>query len=233
MKAPDLRTSIAVITHNYGRYLTQAVESALAQSRPARILILDDASEDDTPIVATKLVAESGGTVDYHRATVNQGLSRMRNLAAELVTTEWMVYLDADDWLAPSFIHAGEAWLDTHARTDVLTPDMIVVRDDRPARVVRARAPLCWTDLADENTVVTAAFIRRSVIAAIGGYDPALHFEDWDFWIRVVKAGYRIERLPGPHLYRREHGLNKSKTCDEAEGRRQIRAKHPPAAVAK
>lgn len=227
MTAPDQQTTVVVFCHNYGRYLRQAVDSVLGQTRRPRILILDDASEDETRAVAGEIVAAAAGAVEYRRTDTNLGLSRARNLAAATVTTDWIVHLDADDWLAPTFIESGEEWLRTHGTTEVLTTDMVVVREGQPRNVVRARAPRCWTDLAQHNTVITTAFIRRSVILQLGGYDPALHFEDWDFWIRVVKAGYRIERLPGPHLFRREHGLNKSKVCDQEEGRRQIRAKHP------
>ena len=69
--------------------------------------------------------------------------------------------------------------------------------------------------------------VRRSMIQALGGYDGAFEYEDWEFWIRALKAGHRIGRLPGAHLYRREHGLNMSKTCDDSLATRRVRDRHP------
>lgn len=221
------RTTVVIITHNYARYLKTAVESVLEQTLRPNILIVDDASQDETSQVVEELRTEWPGSFDYFRTDTNHGLARIRNLAAQLVATEWIVYLDADDWLATDFIEKGEEWLDRHAGADVLTTDMFIVRDGSDPIVRKADEPLTWFDLRRRNGVVQTSFIKRNWIPRLGGYDPGLDFEDWDFWIRLVKNGGRIRRLPGPHVYRREHGGNKSKICDESGATRQVREKHP------
>jgi GT2 family glycosyltransferase len=92
--------------------------------------------------------------------------------------------------------------------------------------VFKASVPSYWNDLLARNTIVQTSLIRRSLIQRLGGYDPALDFEDWDFWIRVLQSGGRIARLPGAHVFRREHNRNKSKVCDEDAAVAAIRAKH-------
>ena len=220
------RTTIVVITHNYGRYLPAAVASAIEQTARPRVLIMDDCSTDETGAVVRSLAARHP-SLDCHRSTERRGLAATRNDAAQRIATDWIVYLDADDWLDLQFIERGEQWLDRHAELDVLTTDMTVVRDGQRPFVSKARTPHSWRGLARKNTVVQTSFIRRSLILALGGYDGTLEYEDWDFWIRALKAGYRIGRLPGAHLYRREHGLNKSKTGDEALMTERIRERHP------
>ncbi len=229
---PSSRTTVVVTTHNYGRYLDDAVTSAVQQTVAPQVLIMDDGSTDDT---GARLEALSGRypTIRVRRSARAQGPAATRNEAVRLVDTEWLIYLDADDWLDARFVERGEAWIDRYGPVDVLTTDMVVVREgERPFRR-RARPPRTWRDLARRNGIVQTSFIRRDMVTALGGYDPQLEFEDWDFWIRAMKAGYRIARLPGPHLYRREHGLNRSKTCDEAAATRQIQDRHfasdPPA----
>jgi glycosyltransferase involved in cell wall biosynthesis len=221
------RTTIVVITYNYGRFLRQAVESALTQTRRAAVLIMDDASEDETELVVRELLRSAGNRLAYYRAPVNRGLSRMRNEAAELVATEWIIYLDADDWLVGDYVEKGEDWLARHPRVDALTTDMFIVRDLRRPFLSRARVPKSWGRLLRSNTIVQTSFVRRQVIRALGGYDPSVDYEDWDFWIRLLKDGCQIGRLPGGHVYRREHGLNKSKICDVEAAERQVRSKHP------
>jgi glycosyltransferase involved in cell wall biosynthesis len=217
-------TTVAVICCNYARFLRQAVQSAVLQTRTPRVLILDDASTDETPAVAGELVREYRD-VDYHRLPANIGLSRVRNLAAEVATSDWVIFLDADDWLDAAYIERGEAFVATHPGVDVLTTDMTIVRNEMPGRVFTSRVPEVWTDLLERNSIVQTSFIRRDLVRRLG-YDPALAFEDWDFWIRVLQHGGRIERLAGAHVFRREHGRNKSKICDEGAATAAVLNKH-------
>jgi glycosyltransferase involved in cell wall biosynthesis len=219
-------STIVITAYNYGRYLPDAVASAVGQTRPAHVLIMDDASTDGTGEVVRSLVAQYPN-VDYYLSPARRGLAATRNEAARRVTTDWIVYLDADDWLDLRFIERGEQWLERHSQLDVLTTDMTIVRDGRKPFVSRARVPRSWPILTRKNTVIGTGFVRRSMIQALGGYDSAFEYEDWEFWIRVLKAGHRIGRLPGAHLYRREHGLNMSKTCDDALATRRVRDRHP------
>jgi glycosyltransferase involved in cell wall biosynthesis len=227
MQQESNRTTVVVITHNYGRYLRRAVESAIAQTRRPRVLVMDDASEDDTEALVRQMRLEYSNAFDCFRSATNEGLSEMRNMAARLVATHWVVFLDADDWLAGDFIEKGEQWLDQHPETDALTTDMLIVSNGGNLRVRKARVPRTWCDLRRSNSVVQTSFIKRERILELGGYDGRLHFEDWDFWIRLLKAGGTIGRLPGEHVFWREHGSNKSKTCDETFATRQVREKHP------
>ena len=221
------KTTVVVITHNYGRYLRGAIDSVLAQTTAPRLLVMDDASEDETGRVMAELRERDAAPIAYWRPPADQGLAQMRNHAARLVTTEWIVYLDADDWLDARFVASAEQWLQDHPGIDALTTDMRVLRDGRAPFTVKARVPMHWDDLLRRNTILQTSFIRRDLIDRLGGYDPRLEFEDWDFWIRLLKAGHTIGRLPGVHVFRREHGLNKSKRCDEREGERQVRVRHP------
>ena len=231
MRPQTGRTTVVIITYNYAQFLRQAVESVLSQTRRPKVLVIDDASTDSTSDVVHAVHEQSPDSFDYYRNSTNQGLARTRNLAAQLVQTDWVVYLDADDWLTSDFIEKGEDWLDRHPDVDALTTDMFVVPNGTRARLHRTQAPLTWLDLCRSNPVVQTSFIRRRRVLQLGGYDPRLHFEDWDFWIRLLKAGGGIDRLPGGHVYRREHGANKSKICDQDVAKRQIREKHPRASV--
>jgi glycosyltransferase involved in cell wall biosynthesis len=220
------RTTIVVNSYNYGRFLPAAVASAADQTRQSRVLIMDDASTDGTDEVVHSLVAQYPN-VECYLSPERRGLAATRNEAARRVETDWIVYLDGDDWLDPQFIERGEEWLTEHPHYDVLTTDMTIVRDGQKPFVSRARAPHSWPRLTRKNTVVQTSFVRRSMILELNGYDGTLEFEDWDFWIRALKAGFRIGRLPGAHVYRREHGLNMSKSYDEALATRRIRERHP------
>ncbi len=222
---PSSRTTVVVVTHNYARFLAEAVASAVEQTLQPQVLVMDDGSSDDTEAVLGALAVRYPA-LKQHRSPIVRGLSATRNDAARRAATDWIVYLDADDWLDRRFVERGEDWLAGRPGDDVLTTDITIVRDGRRPFVSRASVPASWRGLLKRNTINQTSFIRRSIVGALGGYDPALDYEDWDFWIRALKAGYRIARLPGAHVYRREHGRNKSKTCDEAVATREVRERH-------
>jgi glycosyltransferase involved in cell wall biosynthesis len=220
------QTTVVLLSHDYGRYLRHAALSVASQTRVPRLLVVDDASTDETAEVVGDLIRE-GIRLDCLRLTANVGLARARNLAARAARTQWIVFLDADDWLAPGFVEAAETRLAGCPDVDVLTPDMTIVRDGRRPFTSRARVPSDWTALLRRNTIVQTSLVRRELVSGLGGYDPDVLFEDWDFWIRLLKAGHRIERLPGAFMFRREHGLNISKAYDQAQATRQVRERHP------
>lgn len=96
----DFRASVIVPAYNAGRYLAEALDSALAQTLPAHeILLIDDGSTDDTPAVA----ARYAGRV-VHVRQPNRGVSAARNAGIDRATGDWLAFLDADDLWDPRFL---------------------------------------------------------------------------------------------------------------------------------
>src|SRR5690349_24044687 len=94
------RVSVVIPCYNQARYLGQAIESVLAQTRPAcQIIVVDDGSVDETVQVATRY--------DFVQclSQPNQGQGAARNVGLAHVTGNYVVFLDSDDRLLP---HAFE-----------------------------------------------------------------------------------------------------------------------------
>ncbi len=97
-------SSVAVVIpcYNHARYLGEAIDSALSQSRQAdEIIVVDDGSTDDTPAVAARY-----GPVRCVRQS-NQGLAAARNAGARASTADYLIFLDADDRLLQTAIESG------------------------------------------------------------------------------------------------------------------------------
>ncbi len=90
------RISIVVISHDYADYLPLAIDSALAQTRPVEVLVVDDGSTDSSPEVIR-------GYGDRIRAVSkeNGGNSSVVNTAVPLTSGDVVMFLDADDLLHP------------------------------------------------------------------------------------------------------------------------------------
>ena len=90
------RVSVIIPSHNHGRYISNALESVLSQNIPdLEIIVVDDGSTDDTEAVV-KLYPN----VNYYRQS-NAGPSAARNFGLKKSTGDYVVFLDADDWLLP------------------------------------------------------------------------------------------------------------------------------------
>jgi glycosyltransferase involved in cell wall biosynthesis len=97
-----MSVSVVIPCYNQGRFLGQAIASAAAQhGLVSEIVVVDDGSTDDTPAVATR-----DGSVRYLRQE-RKGLSEARNSGWRASSSEYIVFLDADDRLLPRAINAG------------------------------------------------------------------------------------------------------------------------------
>src|SRR4051794_12397860 len=95
------RVDIIVPCYNYAHYLRDCVRSALAQGGvDVRVLIIDDASPDDTPFVARQLVDEDA-RVEYRRHGRNLGHIETYNEGIEWAGGDYVLLLSADDMLVP------------------------------------------------------------------------------------------------------------------------------------
>jgi glycosyltransferase involved in cell wall biosynthesis len=202
---PPPRVSVIVPFYNLGRYLDEAVDSVLAQSfQDLEIIVVDDGSTDE----ATRLLL-----ADYERPRTrvlrvpHGGLARARNLGIAQAAGEYLCALDADDRIEPSFLTKAVEVLDRDPSLAFVSAWLSTFGDETwewtPASC--GLPELLW-----ENTVLTAALVRRSVVRDVGGYDegmPVQGDEDWDLWLGLVERGYRGVILPEVLFrYRRRAG---------------------------
>ncbi len=100
----DGRLTVIVPTYNHAHFIGQALDSVFAQSRPPeRVLVLDDGSTDDTADVMKPYLGRKP-PVEYVRMTTNRGVVAALNTGVSMVESEFVVFLAADDMLAPAAV---------------------------------------------------------------------------------------------------------------------------------
>jgi glycosyltransferase involved in cell wall biosynthesis len=178
--------SVVIPTYNYGRYVRDAIESALAQTvLPLEVVVVDDGSTDDTPAV----LARYGDRIRVVRQE-NQGLSAARNTGIRAACGEWVAFLDSDDAFHPRKLELQLAALAGRRELHLVATDAF---SDEPLR---------WPDVPDAPRVVpvsagaiavrtlfapSSVLARKSCFDAVGDFDPALRsVEDRDMWVRVA-----------------------------------------------
>ncbi len=89
-----------ITSHNYARFLTGAVDSVLSQHGvDVDVLVIDDASTDDTVEVSDRLTRDPRVRVRRHEQ--NRGHIPSVNEGLDALDGQYIVKLDADDLLAP------------------------------------------------------------------------------------------------------------------------------------
>lgn len=194
---------VVIPCFGYAHLLGDAIESVLAQTHPAaEIVVVDDDSPDDTSTVAARY-AERGVRYVWR---ANGGPGAARNSGAAGTQAEYLVFLDADDKLEPTYIERTLAVL-TAAPSDV----GYVYTQCRlfGAEGATTRYP-AWTPerlLRWPGGFVHVSALVRSELVRRYPYDERQRWlEDWDFFLTLAEHGVGGVLLDEPLLWYRRHG---------------------------
>jgi GT2 family glycosyltransferase len=210
------RVSVIIPCYNLGQYLDEAVESVLSQTcQDFEILVVDDGSTDP----ATQALL-----ADYRRPktrviqVAHGGLAAARNVGVANTTGVYLCALDADDRLDPTYFEKAIPVLDADPSIAFVSCWLRTFGDEEwEWKPERCDLPtLLW-----EDTVLTAALVRREAVIAIGGYDMAMPVqgdEDWDLWLTLVERGYRGVILPEALFNYRRRAGSMSTVCWYGKG---------------
>jgi len=207
---------VVVPSYNYGRYLTRCIDSLLSQENvEVRVLIIDDASSDETPQIGTAL-AQRDSRVQFRRheknlghiATYNEGLLGW-------ASGDYSLLISADDLLAPGCLARASSVLERHPCASMAYGSAMIFYDDdypKPAEVaadfqyrIAPSAQFIERCFTVGNPVPTAcAVVRTSVQHAVGKYAAALpHSADMDMWMRFAAHGDIAMIRPVQGYYRK------------------------------
>jgi glycosyltransferase involved in cell wall biosynthesis len=196
--------AVVIPCHDYGCYLAEAIESALAQRpAPAEILVVDDASTDDTPLVATRYADRGVRYLKVGHCDVY--LTRRWGLLN--TTAEYVCFLDADDMLGPGYLAGAAALLESDRRIGVAYSDADCFGDFTG----RSNHPsvLDPMKLEVDNCIHAGAVVRRTALLDSGAFEgpspPLDSHADWYVWRRVTEAGWGAAKQDALYRYR-QHG---------------------------
>lgn len=197
--------SVVIPSYNYGQFVTEAVESALAQTYSrVEVIVVDDGSRDDT---WARLVPYEGKIRYIYQN--NAGLSAARNTGIEAARGEYVALLDADDLFHPRKLEWQMACFEAHPDVALVASDSFSDPDPQWKDVT---VPPRWEPVSLTTIVTKPRFapssvvIRKSCFGEVGLFDPALRsVEDRDMWIRIAAQG-RMILLRAPLCWYRIHG---------------------------
>ena len=217
------KVDVVIPCYRYAAFLPSCVESVLSQSMAdVRILIIDDASPDESTAVARRL-ADADQRVEVVSHTSNLGHIRTYNEGIDWASAPFFLLLSADDLLAPGALERAVAVLERHPEVVLTHGACIQLFADRPAvgmaptmsgptwRIrpgIEYISDVCSTT---RNAVATpTAIVRTTVQKQIGGYRAELwHSGDMEMWLRFAAYG-AVADTNATQAYYRVHGQNMS-----------------------
>lgn len=197
--------SVLIPVYNGAKTLARAVRSALAQPETFQVIIIDDASTDETNKIAQAFRDES--RVEYFRFQNNKGPSAARNKGLQHAKGTWAALLDADDYWLPDrvskMLFAGEGYdliADNLLLEDEKTP-LLNFLHDAEGEVTRAdyfRLNLPSRSGARCELSFVKPLMRRSFLEEHAlRYNEQMRLgEDYDLYARAMLAGARMIFLP-------------------------------------
>lgn len=179
--------SIIIPCYNDAQYIEQAVNSVLNQTYTnIEVIVVDDGSDEETKKVLKKL---------EHRITKlisqeNKGQSTARNVGIRESKGEYILALDSDDYFEPTFC---EKAIDIFNKTDdamIVTCQANLIFDNGLVDIYIPKGGTVSAFMYDNSALGTSMFKKKDW-SFYGGYDESMRngFEDWEFFIRILKEG--------------------------------------------
>lgn len=197
--------SLIITAYNYDKYIERALRSCLDQSMPRsqyEVIVVNDCSSDNTAKILTNYADE----VQVHNLKKNVGLAAARNFAVKKARGQFVVFLDADDYIQRDLLLVQKTFLTENSSLDAVSVDYYLV-DERGRHLEHVNA--------ERKPIACGIMFRKDLLLDIGLYDESFRArEEEDLRIRFLKK-YSIHNIILP-LYRyRMHDANLTKNQDE------------------
>jgi GT2 family glycosyltransferase len=220
--------SILLPTRDRPDFLLEALATVERQTHPELELILvrDGGAPFDERVRAAvtrlhfpTILVEHDGEPEGAAVARNRGLERARGDA--------VAFLDDDDLWESDHAAALARALDGDPDADVVYSDALVERMDTGATRHLGRDFNPGIFVRDGFIPPSAMAARRSAFERFGVFDPEFTYsEDWEWLIRVARAGGRLKRVRGESVTIRIHaGGISALTSERLEARRAVLAR--------
>lgn len=194
---PNNLPLVTIVTpyFNQGQTINETIQSVLSQTYTnfEYIIVNDGSSARDSKILSS-IETNSKVKILHHKINIGKGSpAAARNSGIEIANGKYIICLDSDDKLDPSYIEKCVIVLENNPSISLVTTDIqsFGFKDD----LMR----YCEYDprkLLSNNLVSTAAMFTKESWSKVGGYKTGIGYEDWEFWINLAENGYYGQLIP-------------------------------------
>ncbi|MEN8130477.1 MAG: glycosyltransferase [Pseudomonadota bacterium] len=191
--------SVVIPAYNAAATLAETLQSLVDQSFTNwEAIIIDDGSSDTTAVLADRYRSQ-----DPRFKLLTQqrkGVSVARNAGIQAARFDWLLFLDADDWILPRHLERLTALLTADPSLDAAVCGWAHVTSDGEfvfeqyggltGDLFAAHGRYCYS-------LIHTYLVRRSLVEVVGGFDTSFRTcEDWDLFQRIARTGARFGGVP-------------------------------------
>jgi glycosyltransferase involved in cell wall biosynthesis len=208
--------SIVIPCYNHALFLEETLLSALKSTyKNIELIVVNDGSTDNSEEIALKYAQQYPNIYYVHQN--NQGPSVARNNGISRAKGPYILPLDADDLISDDYIEKAVAVLEEQPHVKVVNCEAQFFGEKQGDWNL---PKFSRKYLARENMIFLSSMFRKSDWERIGGFDTRMTWgwEDWEFWIALLKNGGDVVRLPIiGFFYRVRKGSRRKSTNKDAK----------------
>jgi glycosyltransferase involved in cell wall biosynthesis len=186
-----VKVSIIIPCFNQGKYLKDSISSVLHQTyQDFEIIIVDDGSTDNKTQRIFQKISHPQIKVIHQK---NMGLASARNTGILHAKGTYILPLDADDKIKNTFLEKTVPVLEKN-------PCVGIVGGKTKLFGIEQQVLECgysFPEMLSQNFLQCTQLFRKKDWEKVGGYNPNMiyGFEDWDFWLSLIEAGYTVHKF--------------------------------------
>ena len=206
------KVTVYITSHNYGRFLTEAIDSVLRQTLSSwELFVIDDGSHDSSREIATRY-AEQHANIETIENDEPLGLRACANEVIRRARGQYIIRLDADDFFDENALLVLASYLDNHRDIGLVFPNWIYVDENGSFLGIENRKKIgTEAQVLDLPAHGACTMVRRRVLKSIGGYDTQHNAQDGhELWLKVLHR-YGVANVQTPLFFYRQHGSSMSR----------------------
>ena len=188
------KVSIIIPCYNQGKYVAEAINSALRQTfKDIEIVCVNDGSTDNS-VEIIKSFENKYKNFIFLNNEENRGVIYSRNFAIKNCNGTYILPLDADDIIEPTYVEKAVKILDNNQNIGIVyCKAKIFGNYDKYWNL----KPFNKSDILYENCIFCSALFRKSDFLKIGGYNNNMKYgcEDYDLWLSFIEQGLEVFQI--------------------------------------
>lgn len=202
------RISIVIPCYNSYEYIRETLDCLLKQTiEDWECVIVNDGSTDDSLTIIREFENKDSRFKVIDKP--NEGPAIARNVAIRNSSGEFILPLDSDDLIAPTYAEKAINYFYEHPETK-LVYCLCELFGDMKGEFLTPEYK--YDNILWNNCIVCSAVYRRSDFDKTTGYNPNMKclYEDWDFWLSLLNPDDIVYRIPERLFFYRMHGVSRN-----------------------
>ena len=197
--------TIYITNYNYGTYIKKAINSALEQSyKNIDLIIIDDASTDFSKRIIKKYEKYDRVRIIYNKP--KKGLIKSSNIAVRASKGEFVLRLDADDYLKKDCLKILYSKIKKNNNVAMVYSDYYEIDSNDNVLIKQKQIDInSISTLKDRPVLAACCLIRKSALFSVNLYDEKFNRQDgYDLWYKLIKE-FNFKYVSKPLFFYRKH----------------------------